>query len=45
MDKDQEKMTLTVKALSLELAKKIADGAESKATENDLKIVIAIIEI
>lgn len=44
MDRDQEKMTLTVKALSLELAKKIADGAESKAIENGLKIVIAIMD-
>ena len=37
-------MTLTIKALSLELAKKIADGAESKAIENSLKIVIAIMD-
>lgn len=37
-------MTLTVKALSLDMAKKIADGAEDFASEKGLKIVIAIMD-
>ncbi len=37
-------MTLTVKALSLEMAKRMADAAEAKAIEKGLKIVIAIMD-
>lgn len=37
-------MTLMVKALSLEMAKKMADAAESAAIERKLKIVIAIMD-
>jgi len=37
-------MTLQVKALSLEMAKKIAEAAEQKAIENQLKIAIAILD-
>lgn len=37
-------MTLLVKALSLEMAKKIAKAAETKAIEEGLKIVIAIMD-
>lgn len=37
-------MTHLVKALSLEMAKKIADAAEHIAIERDLKIVIAIMD-
>lgn len=37
-------MTITVKALSLAMAKKIADAAEAKAVEKALKIVIAIMD-
>lgn len=37
-------MLLEVKALSLELAKKMADSAEYKATELDIRIVIAIMD-
>lgn len=37
-------MTLTVKALSLEMAKKMADAAEAMAIERELKIAIAIMD-
>jgi len=37
-------MTILVKALSLDMAKKMADGAEQKAKEKELKIVIAIMD-
>ena len=37
-------MMITVKALSLEMAKKMADAAEGKAIEKSLKIVIAIMD-
>src|SRR5260221_9993644 len=37
-------MTLNVKALSLDMAKIIADAAETKAIEKGLKIVIAILD-
>ncbi|MBA3814032.1 MAG: heme-binding protein [Alphaproteobacteria bacterium] len=37
-------MTLTVKALSLDLAKKMADAAEAKALEKEIKIAIAIMD-
>jgi glc operon protein GlcG len=37
-------MTLTVKALSLGMAKRMADAAEAKAIEKNLKIVIAIMD-
>lgn len=37
-------MTLTVKALSLSMAKKMADAAEARAIAKDLKIVIAIMD-
>lgn len=35
-------MTTQVKALSLEMAKKMADAAEKKAIEKKIKIAIAI---
>jgi glc operon protein GlcG len=35
---------LTVKALSLDMAKKMADAAEAKAIEKNLKIVAAIMD-
>lgn len=37
-------MTLTVKALSLDMAKKMADAAERLAQQKQLKIVIAIMD-
>ena len=37
-------MTLTVKALSLEMTKKMADAAELTAIKNGLKITIAIMD-
>lgn len=37
-------MTVLVKALSLEMAKKMADAAEIAAVEQNLKIVIAIMD-
>lgn len=37
-------MTLTVKAISLKIAKKMADAAENCAIEKNLKIVIAIMD-
>lgn len=37
-------MTLTVKALSLDMAKTIVDAAEKKAHEKQLKIAIAIMD-
>lgn len=37
-------MTITIKALSLAMAKKMADAAESKAREKNLKIVLAIMD-
>jgi glc operon protein GlcG len=37
-------MTYVVKALSLEMAKKMADAAEAKATEKGLLIVVAIMD-
>ena len=37
-------MTLLVKALSLEMAKKMADAAEAMAIEKNLKIVVAIMD-
>ena len=37
-------MILTVKARSLEMAKKIADAAELKAIENQIKVAIAIMD-
>ena len=37
-------MTIIVKALSLEMAKKMADAAEKTAIEKKLKIVIAIMD-
>lgn len=37
-------MTILVKALSLDMAKKMADAAEAKAKEQSLKIVIAIMD-
>lgn len=37
-------MTYVVKALSLEMAKKMTDAAEAKATEKELKIVVAIMD-
>lgn len=37
-------MTYMVKALSLDMSKKLADAAESKALELGLKIVIAIMD-
>lgn len=37
-------MILTVKALSLEMAKTIADAAERKAIEKQIKIAIAIMD-
>jgi len=37
-------MTITVKALSLDMAKKMADAAEAAALEKSLKIVIAIMD-
>lgn len=37
-------MALTIKALSLDMAKKIADAAEAAAQERDLKIVIAVMD-
>lgn len=37
-------MTLTVKALSLEMAKTMADAAEAVALQKGLKIVIAIMD-
>lgn len=35
---------LLVKALSLDMAKKMADAAEAKAQEKNLKIVVAIMD-
>jgi uncharacterized protein GlcG (DUF336 family) len=35
---------IIVKALSLEMSKKMADAAEEKAKENELKIVISILD-
>ncbi len=37
-------MVIEVKALSLEMAKKMADGAEKKAIEKQLNIAIAIMD-
>lgn len=37
-------MTIVIKALSLEMAKKMADAAEKTANEKNLKIVIAIMD-
>ena len=37
-------MVIQVKALSLEMAKKMADGAEKKALEKQINIAIAIID-
>lgn len=37
-------MTLTVKTLSLEMAKKMADAAEAMAVKKDLRIAIAIMD-
>src|ERR1043165_2004730 len=37
-------MTITVKALSLSMSKKMADAAEAKATELGLRIVVAIMD-
>jgi glc operon protein GlcG len=37
-------MTLTLKALSLDMAKKMADAAETFASQKGLKIVIAIMD-
>jgi glc operon protein GlcG len=37
-------MVMLVKALSLAMAKKMADGAEAKATEKNLKIAVAIMD-
>ncbi|HSC25007.1 MAG TPA: heme-binding protein, partial [Candidatus Babeliales bacterium] len=37
-------MTITDKALSLNMAKKMADAAEAKAIEKNLKIVVAIMD-
>lgn len=37
-------MTIVIKALSLEMAKKMANAAESTAIEKQLKIVIAIMD-
>lgn len=37
-------MVITVEALSLDMAKKIADGAEDKAKELNVKIAIAILD-
>lgn len=37
-------MTLTVKALSLDMAKKMADAAETMAIKRELKIAIAIMD-
>ncbi|HUX80105.1 MAG TPA: heme-binding protein [Alphaproteobacteria bacterium] len=37
-------MTLTVKALSLDMAKRMAEAVEKKAIEKDIKIVIAIMD-
>lgn len=37
-------MTHLVKALSLDMAKSMADAAEAKALENNIKIVIAIMD-
>jgi glc operon protein GlcG len=37
-------MTIETKALSLEMAKKIANAVEQKAIENTLKIAIAILD-
>lgn len=37
-------MTLSVKALSLEMAKKIADQAEAKAVEKEIQISISIMD-
>lgn len=37
-------MVILVKALSLVMAKKMADAAEAKATENNLRIVVAIMD-
>lgn len=37
-------MTLTVKALSLEMAKRMADAAEATAIQKSIKIVIAIMD-
>lgn len=37
-------MTLTVKALSLEMAKRMADAAETTAIRKSIKIVIAIMD-
>jgi len=37
-------MTILVKMLTLDMAKKMADGAEIKAMEQGLKIVIAIMD-
>ena len=37
-------MTIEIKALSLEMAKKMADGAEKKAIEKQIKIAIAIMD-
>jgi glc operon protein GlcG len=37
-------MVITVKALSLAMAKKMADAAEKKALEKNLKIVVALMD-
>jgi glc operon protein GlcG len=40
----RKKMVITVKALSLAMAKKMADAAEKKALEKNLKIVVALMD-
>ena len=42
--KNEDYMTLSIKALSLEMAEKMADAAEAIALEKNLKIVIAIMD-
>jgi uncharacterized protein GlcG (DUF336 family) len=42
--KEEHSLTFTVKALSLEMAKKMADAAEAMAIERNLKIAIAIMD-
>ena len=37
-------MTIEIKALTLEMAKKMADSAENKAIEKQIKIAIAIMD-
>ena len=42
--REENSLTLTTKALSLGMAKRMADAAEAMAVERDLKIAIAIMD-